>query len=30
MRKRGQKITLKHADTGEVIKAKVILADSKK
>ena len=29
MRKRGQKVTLKHADTGEVIKATIILADSK-
>ncbi len=29
MRSRGQKVKLKHSDTGEVVKAKVILADSK-
>ena len=29
MRKRNQKVKLKHTDTGEVIEAKVILADSK-
>ena len=29
MRKRGQKVKLKHTDTGEVIKATVVLADSK-
>ena len=29
MRKRNQKVKLKHTDTGEVIEAKIILADSK-
>ena len=29
MRKRGQKVRLKHTDTGEVIDATIILADSK-
>ena len=29
MRKRGQKIKLRHVNTGEVIKATVVLADSK-
>ena len=29
MRKRGQKGTLKHINTGKVVKTKIILADSK-
>ena len=29
MRKRGQKVTLKHINTGKVVKTKIILADSK-
>ena len=29
MRKRNQKVKLKHTDTGEVIEATIILADSK-
>ena len=29
MRKRGQKVKLKHTGTGEVVETKVILADSK-
>ena len=28
MRKRDQKVKLRHTDTGEVIEAKIILADS--
>ena len=29
MKKRGQKVNLKHNETGQLVKAKVILADSK-
>ena len=29
MKKRGQKVKLKHNETGQLIEAKVILADSK-
>ncbi len=29
MRKRGQNVKLRHVDTGQVVKAKVIIADSK-
>ena len=29
MRRRGQKVTLKHINTGKVVKTKIILADSK-
>ena len=29
MKKRGQKVNLKHNETGQLVKAKVVLADSK-
>ena len=29
MKRRGQKVKLKHNDTGQIVEAKVILADSK-
>jgi len=29
MKRRGQKIKLKHTDTGQVIEAKIILSDSR-
>ena len=29
MKKRGQKVSLKHNETGQLVKAKVDLADSK-
>jgi len=29
LRKRGQEVKLRHVDTGQVVKAKIILADSK-
>ena len=29
MKKRGQKVNLKHNETGQLVKAKVVLADSR-